>query len=139
MVYFNRNDPARYNLLVENIDKEVRKYESNNETSVEKGQNSWTKVCSFSNPVDDTHACYVNTQRFGTYCYRNMDYGYPDGQPCFLIKVNKVHGWTPEPYETFQELMEAGFPLPWEESDFDPNYLPVSCQGEVNKKSMLKN
>ncbi|KAJ0181546.1 hypothetical protein K1T71_002268 [Dendrolimus kikuchii] len=31
-------------------------------------------------------------------CIASDNYGFPES-PCFFIKVNKIYGWTPEPYE----------------------------------------
>ena len=32
-------------------------------------------------------------------CHRNNSYGFKDGRPCILIKLNRIIGWEPKPYE----------------------------------------
>ena len=32
-------------------------------------------------------------------CNSNNSYGYKDGRPCVLIKLNRIIGWKPKPFE----------------------------------------
>ena len=32
-------------------------------------------------------------------CTLAKNFGYPEGSPCILIKLNKIYNWYPEPYE----------------------------------------
>ena len=38
-------------------------------------------------------------------CTRKKKFGYRDGNPCILLKLNRIFGWEPEPY-----LEEKNFP-----------------------------
>jgi sodium/potassium-transporting ATPase subunit beta len=31
-------------------------------------------------------------------CTLDNNYGYREGKPCILIKLNRIYGWKPEPY-----------------------------------------
>jgi len=49
--------------------------------------------------------CEVNKEEiFQGHCNNKEDYGYGIGQPCILIKLNKIYGWVPEPYENVTEF-----------------------------------
>ena len=50
-------------------------------------------------------------------CTRNNSYGFKDGRPCILIKLNRIIGWTPKPYE----------------AEFLPPELPQHLQEEIKK------
>ena len=50
-------------------------------------------------------------------CNVNNSYGYKDGRPCVLIKLNRIIGWEPKPYE----------------EDFLPDNLPEHLQEEIKK------
>lgn len=41
-----------------------------------------------------------------THCNKNNKFGYNLGQPCVLLKLNKVLGWTPQPYTNVSQLPE---------------------------------
>jgi len=62
--------------------------------------------------------CKVNpTELFQGNCNVNNSYGYKDGRPCVLIKLNRIIGWEPKPYE----------------EDFLPDNLPEHLQEEIKK------
>lgn len=39
-------------------------------------------------------------------CTRESDYGFREGKPCILIKLNKIFAWEPVPYKTEEDLPE---------------------------------
>ena len=53
--------------------------------------------------------CTVRTPRPGQFCHFRLDalgenctaeraFGYDRGQPCVLLKLNRIYGWAPQPY-----------------------------------------
>ncbi|CAL8072153.1 unnamed protein product [Orchesella dallaii] len=57
------------------------------------------QTCSYDNGLRATEikSCFVDTKQFGT-CNKNNAFGYRSGEPCFLIKLNRIFGWEPEPF-----------------------------------------
>jgi len=58
-------------------------------------------------------------------CINNTNYGFNKGQPCVLVKMNKVVGFEPRPGSTSEEkeaYMKA--------CDHKPNAIAVHCYGE---------
>jgi len=45
--------------------------------------------------ANKTHACSVDTYNLGK-CSPQNEFGYRLGEPCMMIKLNQVYGWTPE-------------------------------------------
>jgi sodium/potassium-transporting ATPase subunit beta len=79
------------------------------------------KVCRFllRDPSKDT-------QMFQS-CVKDKDYGYDEGQPCVLLKLNKIFDWMPELYTNGSITSEANETLG---DRYHPDYIGVSCQGE---------
>lgn len=67
-----------------------------------------------------------------TTCNKENEFGYPKGEPCILIKLNKIYGWKPEPYEpkdNFPDEMPLNVRTLIESSEKDPRVW-FSCAGE---------
>jgi len=48
--------------------------------------------------------CRINREElFQGDCTYNNSYGYKQGNPCILLKLNRIYGWTPEPYSLEDE------------------------------------
>jgi len=63
--------------------------------------------------------CKINPDElFEERCKNETGYGYKEGKPCILIKLNKIFNWVPEPFET--------------EKDF-PDKLPESIKAAFKK------
>jgi sodium/potassium-transporting ATPase subunit beta len=55
--------------------------------------------CSFESLPGEDQFCMVQTNELITGpCTEENNYGYDKGKPCILIKLNKIYGWLPEPY-----------------------------------------
>ena len=39
-------------------------------------------------------------------CTNENNYGFKQGKPCLLIKLNKIFKWEPEPYESAKDFPE---------------------------------
>lgn len=57
--------------------------------------------CTHDSPPGEDQFCQVQTDELiqGP-CTAENNYGYDTGKPCILIKLNKIYGWMPEPYNT---------------------------------------
>ena len=52
-----------------------------------------------------TGMCKINQEElFQGPCTLEQQYGFKDGKPCILIKLNKIYEWEPEPYESEDEM-----------------------------------
>ncbi len=72
---------------------------------------------------DKTKVCRFNVDDLGGGCTWQKDYGYDDGQPCILLKLNKVYGWEPVPYTENNHPQNI-------EGIFDPRHIAITCEGE---------
>lgn len=93
--------------------------------------------------------CRFNVDWLGDLCLWQMDYGYDEGKPCIVFKLNRIFGWLPELYTNssvriyilqsacvlkfkstrvlkFWMLQEA----PKDLGDrFHPDFMAVACHG----------
>lgn len=68
-------------------------------------------------------ACRFQIDSLGADCVWQQDFGYDNGQPCVLLKLNKIFGWTPDLYQPSEAPPELG-------NRYDPGYIGVTCEGE---------
>merc|ERR1719295_1882584 len=72
-------------------------------------------------------------------CTLEKKYGFDTGTPCLLLKLNRIYGWEPQPYENVTEMTEAPSSLTSEIGELikDPKntkmmgqMIWLSCEGE---------
>lgn len=57
--------------------------------------------CSFSVTPGEGQICLVNATNLITGpCTEENKYGFVDGKPCILLKLNRIFGWVPTPYNS---------------------------------------
>nr|ABO61330.1 Na+/K+ ATPase beta subunit [Doryteuthis pealeii] len=56
-------------------------------------------------------------------CLHEPDYGYKNGTPCVLLKLNKIFDWIPRPYTNETVPVEA-------KDNWDNYHITVKCHGE---------
>ena len=86
--------------------------------------------------------CRFELNTLGGDCTWQKDYGYDEGKPCVVVKLNRVIGWRPEPYDSIEQIREIDREAAeWIEANgrFDTNYVPITCQGRVRKYLFQKN
>jgi len=80
-----------------------------NDTFAEYGKISkavWYVPCTDAKPRNDTagQVCQFKAEEEFGLCGPQDRWGYDSGNPCVLLKLNKMIGWKPEPYETEEEI-----------------------------------
>jgi len=58
-------------------------------------------------------------------CSPERSFGYPEGKPCVLIKLNRIYDWKPEPYDEPPETLVKNL-----KEDFDKTQVYITCTGE---------
>jgi len=79
--------------------------------------------CSYGSPgAAANRVCEVPTAEIGG-CRRDNSFGYPEGNPCVLIKLNKIFEWEPEPFGV-------------ENNKYDPEALESDLEEKVKDFGM---
>jgi len=60
-------------------------------------------------------------------CNKAKNYGYNKGRPCLIIKLNRIFGWIPEPYQSKDEVPIEIRHL-WQ--PVMKNYILIKCFGQ---------
>lgn len=101
LVKFATTDSQQYLIYVENLNLLLERYKPKVYNSVDaKGAVDAMKnfaECKdgVKTPDDPKMVCLFSLSNLGT-CTADSNYGYPDGKPCAVIKINKIFGWLPD-------------------------------------------
>src|SRR5689334_9827201 len=89
LIWFKRKESKDYEFWTKQLEKFVDEIETGSKTTG--SQN--LQFCSLENGNRATtlKACQVDIQKFEG-CQKNNDFGYRLGEPCVLIKLNKIYG-----------------------------------------------
>jgi sodium/potassium-transporting ATPase subunit beta len=74
--------------------------------------------------------CLFDMNKLGSECTEENGYGYNDGKPCILLKINKVYNFMPTAFEnkTDDEHEQKARAILGDR--FKENHIGISCEGE---------
>ncbi|KAG8194222.1 hypothetical protein JTE90_024554 [Oedothorax gibbosus] len=81
--------------------------------------------CSSDQPTGRNRVCLVPVK--GT-CDQKNNYGYDNGKPCFLLKLNKIYGWYPKTFNDFPKDLKDNLQDP-----FEKDLVYVTCVGDTEE------
>ncbi|XP_055869048.1 uncharacterized protein LOC106064913 [Biomphalaria glabrata] len=79
--------------------------------------------------VDGDKPCQFSFSELTQECNENNNYGFSSGQPCVLLKLNKIFGWTPNPWSVDEVQTVSRIPESIK-SKYTPDLIWVDCHGE---------
>lgn len=120
LIRFVQGQPSSYKPYADHIQAYLLHYE--NEMQESEALVDCSNLGSNTNR-DKTKACRFVIDTMGQNCTWQRDYGYDEGKPCIMLKISKIFGWEPTPYETSEKPEEMG-------DRFSTEYVGVSCEGE---------
>lgn len=89
LIKFSAKDEHTYRGFVQNIDAYLDEYLSVN-------QKESVNFADCSKPRTDVEkVCKFDLKQLGP-CSSDKKYGYPEGKPCVILKLNKIYGWLPD-------------------------------------------
>ncbi|KAH9512814.1 hypothetical protein Btru_038251 [Bulinus truncatus] len=115
-------------------EKEIKSYVKNINTLLEKYRNETslnTVDCSgITEPRPDGKVpCRYNLSALTEHCHENNSYGMADGQPCVLLKLNKIYGWTPNQWKKDDVKTDPNIPNHIKDV-YTPGQVWLDCRGE---------
>lgn len=138
MITFNRNDSKTYKDYVEKLTSVYSAYK--NLTNV---FDSTHKMCSVGNGSTLDVSCRFDVSVLGNYCTPENKFGYNLGEPCVLLRINRVFLWQPNgvtfdnankcPSSSGQDCTKQNefLKLPSTvKSNIETGFISVSCEGE---------
>jgi len=125
---------------IKSIDAIIQKYKEQ--------QGNYSNIVNCSDPselnaVKDEESdkvCAFDLELLGDECTKDTGYGYQDGKPCVLLKINKVFEWTPKLLSsdnTSDSTVQDAFDKVRVQYEYktgllqlNPTGVPVTCMGE---------
>ncbi|GIY56062.1 hypothetical protein CEXT_768131 [Caerostris extrusa] len=119
LIWFNatRNDTIEH--WVKNINDTLMYYRLHNvgknvQTCTKEQTASKERVCNFPLLEGKTEPCSIARQ-----------FGFPEGKPCILVKLNRIFDWIPVSYDS-----EPADLTPLLKEEFDKDKVYITCTGE---------
>lgn len=86
LIHFKASDSQTYKKYITNMETILHKYHNDS------GTYDYAPSCA---DATDILPCKWDFAAWDTECNQGNDYGYADGQPCVLLKLNKIFDWEP--------------------------------------------
>ncbi|XP_076435578.1 sodium/potassium-transporting ATPase subunit beta-2-like [Babylonia areolata] len=121
VVRFVKGDVATYRHHLDQLEAYLKYYENQNQ----QGENYIDCNEIHTRRTEDLNkVCRFDLMDLGQDCVKQQNYGFDNGQPCVLIKLNKVFDWIPEEYteDTVPEAIKDQWSQWW---------VTVTCDGET--------
>lgn len=119
LIWFNATRKETVDYWVSNLDNYLDPY---------KTLSIGTSIihCSSEQNATPEKVCYFPIQTGQDHiCSSERKYGYPEGKPCVLIKLNRIYNWEPVGYSEPPEKLELQLKEP-----FEQNMVYITCSGE---------
>ncbi|KAI8772349.1 sodium/potassium-transporting ATPase subunit beta-1 [Biomphalaria glabrata] len=123
LIRFLKGDVTTYTHIIDHIEAYIQFYE--NTLQVGDRYQDCSEIRK-RRTTDLDKACVFLPEVLGNLCVKQQNYGYDDGQPCILLKLNRIVDWVPEEYtaDTVPDLLKDT----WKEDD--PWWIYVKCDGD---------
>ncbi|EEC04629.1 sodium/potassium-transporting ATPase subunit beta [Ixodes scapularis] len=123
LIYFKSGSQGTWKYWVDDINEYLKDYQR------QEGDGEHLRNCDFTQQRDpnENKACRFAIENINNNCSASNNFGYEYGQPCILLKLNRIFDWVPEPFEN------NSFPskLPkYIQDSYDPRYVYITCEGE---------
>ncbi|KAM4795713.1 sodium/potassium-transporting ATPase subunit beta-1 [Rhinophrynus dorsalis] len=129
-ISFNINDPSTYKDYVSSIDKFLSIYDSDKQTDPAIFEDCKTEPTSYIergpiNNADGKKKSCIFRRDWLQNCSGLVDptYGFKDGNPCLIVKLNRILGYKPKPPQNYT--------FPTDGAKYSSQYIiPIHCQGK---------
>lgn len=123
LIYFKAGSQGTWKYWVDDIQGYLKDYER------QEADGEHLRTCDFNQPPDPkaNKACRFALEKIASNCSKANQFGFEYGQPCILLKLNRIYGWSPEPFAN--DSFPDKFPEQLKEK-YDPRYVYISCEGE---------
>lgn len=123
LVKFKQGVPDNYGEYVEHIQDFLDTYNKTSPNAID---------CE-TETLDDGQVCSFDPDKEAGPCTAANSFGYHEGEPCVLLKLNRIYGWDPEPFnnETINEDNDHAKAAKEALGDnIHPDYIGITCEGE---------
>lgn len=118
LIKFEQGQEHSYRKYIDNIQSFLDKYKRTHKNEATEAE------CADGAKPPAGKFCKLNLDEIQQECNEATSYGYFEGRPCVLLKINKVFGWEPKLYSNDSK------PDDLEKYEISPNGIFVTCEGE---------
>lgn len=93
LIWFQHGSNGSWKPWVDRLQESLEPYEEG------KQYGQTIQKCSWNSPPQKDKVCYFDIKSFGDNCTKERNFGYDQGHPCILIKINRIFDWEPVAYE----------------------------------------
>ncbi|KAH9398598.1 PREDICTED: sodium/potassium-transporting ATPase subunit beta-like [Rhagoletis zephyria] len=92
---------------------------------------SHVEQCAGNKAPEAGKFCYFDIKLIDNNCTVERNFGYDRGQPCVLIKLNRIFNWKPEPYNS-EDLLDKNIPEVVKKGygEGKNEVVYITCEGE---------
>lgn len=114
LIEFKQGQPETYQHYIDNLQSFLEDYEDQ----------TGTDPCADGDTERDPAVpCSFPVSQLSGDCTYDRKFGYDEGRPCVLLKMNKIYNWLPEDFDNGTVPVEAG-------SNYSPGNVAITCEGE---------
>ncbi|XP_013773290.1 sodium/potassium-transporting ATPase subunit beta-like [Limulus polyphemus] len=121
LIWFRHGSSKQWEYWVDSLNEFLEPYQGGQQH----GEHLTT--CSFEETRKPEEVCHFNLDLINNNCSSSRKFGYDVGRPCVLIKINRIYGWKPEPYDN--NSLPDNMPEDVKKK-YDPRNVYISCEGE---------
>lgn len=121
VIWFDPNKTESYEAWVSSLNTFLEPYYNKQDGAVS---------CSRDKHTTKNRICSVDVKADSETCTKDSEFGYPDGKPCVLVKLNRIYGWIPKSFG--EEEIPADLKSHLNET-FEKDLVYVTCDGETKE------
>lgn len=101
LIWFNRGAGENWEHWVKELTNVTESYRF-----VDPNAGAQLTTCDYDKPANDNQFCEFKIDVLGGQCTKERRFGYQEGKPCIIVKLNKIYDWFPEFYDNVDDLPE---------------------------------
>jgi len=111
LIWYKRGDANSGKFWSDQLKNQWKTYTESSQTG------SQGQICTWTTTAGPDKWCKVPVEQIDGNCTAANSFGYQKGEPCILIKLNKIYGWKPDAYTSKDKL---------------PDDMPADLQKKIN-------
>lgn len=124
LIWYNASNPKTVDHYVENLNEYLKPYREGN-------VGAKIKTCGENDTATEEQVCHFDLSTdTDNPCTETRKYGFPEGAPCILVKLNRIYGWKPERYSDSSVPKGLQDVLKEVDEPYNPDKVYITCQGE---------
>lgn len=114
LIWFNQGKGENWDHWVRELTNVTESYRF-----VDPNAGAQLTTCNYEKYPGENEFCEFKIDLLGGFCTKERRFGYEEGRPCIVVKLNKIYGWKPQVYENVTDL---------------PSHMPDTVKAKIEKE-----